>query len=84
MKLANAFGLFTDLWLGITIAFLPTLKDILKNPLLLFRPDKISALYFTKVWALCSDDADANGKAVKDNLITPHAYGVVLDIGAGA
>ncbi|KAF9481493.1 hypothetical protein BDN70DRAFT_876286 [Pholiota conissans] len=83
MKLSNAFSFLQDLWLGITIAFLPTLKSILRNPMLLLSPSKISQLYMTNVWLVFGDGVDGNAKDAKDTLISPYASGVVLDIGAG-
>jgi hypothetical protein len=35
------------------------------------------------VWNLYGNSVDEAGRNVKTGLITPHAYGVVLDIGAG-
>lgn len=35
------------------------------------------------VWVSFGDGLDEGGRPVKEGLITPHAYGVVLDIGAG-
>ena len=34
-------------------------------------------------WVEMGDGIDQNGKIVKTALITPNAYGVVLDLGSG-
>lgn len=83
MKLSNAFGLLNDLWFGLTVALVPTVKAVLRNPLLLFQPSKISSLYLANMWLFFGDGVDSGAKDVKETLITPYAYGTVLDIGAG-
>jgi hypothetical protein len=83
MKLSNALSLLTDLQLGISVAIIPTLKAILWNPTLLFRPHALSRVFFAHLWKMFGPGVDDNGKSVKEGLITPNAYGVVLDIGAG-
>lgn len=83
MKLSNAFSPFHGLWFGMTIAFLPTLKEVLRNPILLLRPAQLSQFYMSKLWLVWGDGSDGSAKPLKDVLITPNAYGVVLDIGAG-
>ncbi|KAJ3488074.1 hypothetical protein NLJ89_g11653 [Agrocybe chaxingu] len=83
MKLANAFSLLTDLRIAVQVAIVPTLTSILRNPTLLFRPYELSRVFMANVWAVFGDGVDTGGKEVKEGLITPNAYGVVLDIGAG-
>ncbi|KAF8968519.1 S-adenosyl-L-methionine-dependent methyltransferase [Flammula alnicola] len=83
MKLSNAFSLLTDLRFGLAVAWMPTLKAILASPTLLFRPHALSRVYMANLWLTFGDGVDGNGKDTKNALITPHAYGVVLDIGAG-
>ena len=84
MKFSNVFNLLTDLWLAISIALLPTLKDIFQNPSLLFRPQSLSRVFMANVWVVFGDYKDQSSKDVKKHLITPNAYGSVLDIGAGS
>ena len=83
MKLSNAFSLLTDLRIAITIAILPTLKDIFHNPILLVRPQALSRAFMANLWVVFGDGTDLNSRDVKDDLIKPNAYGSVLDIGAG-
>jgi hypothetical protein len=83
MKLSNAFSLLTDLRFAITIAILPTLRDIYRNPTLLVRPQALSRAFMANLWLVFGDGTDLNSRDVKDHLIKPNAYGSVLDIGAG-
>lgn len=81
------FGLilefFTDLFNIVRAALPPTLAALRSDPLLLFRVSALRGVIFTQIWSLMSDDVNENGKEVKIKLLTPHAYGTVLDIGAG-
>ena len=84
MQLRNAFALLQDLWEAVKIAFIPSVKDALRQPSLLLRPRDLTILFMAKVWeGGMAQATDEGGKPVKQNLITPHAYGVVLDLGAG-
>ncbi|KAG1900512.1 uncharacterized protein F5891DRAFT_1128413 [Suillus fuscotomentosus] len=73
MRLDAAFGVVTDLRLGFVGGLWPTIIAIWHVSYLLFQPLEISRIFI----------ADEAGRAVKKGLITPHAYGVVLDLGAG-
>ena len=83
MKLSNALSLLTDIRLAITIAILPTLRDVFRNPTLLFRPQALSRVFMAHLWVIVGDGADLRSRDVKNHLIRPNAYGSVLDIGAG-
>jgi len=83
MKLSAAFSLFTDLSAAFQVAFWPTLISIWHSPLLLFHPHKLSQTFMAHVWLIFGNGADEGGRPIKERLITPHATGVVLDIGAG-
>ncbi|KAK7457127.1 hypothetical protein VKT23_010427 [Stygiomarasmius scandens] len=83
MKLANAFSVFTDLRSAIKVAFWPTLKAIFARPSLLFQPSLLSRTFMSNVWLVFAGPTDEGGREVKQSLITPNAYGIVLDIGAG-
>lgn len=84
MKWNSIFGLLVDVRQAIKVAFFPTLKALLQSPLLIFEPHVLSKLFMSHVWNFFGAHVDEGGKPVKEKLITPHAYGVVLDIGAGA
>ncbi|KZV78306.1 hypothetical protein EXIGLDRAFT_717173, partial [Exidia glandulosa HHB12029] len=64
-------------------AFWPTLADIRARPSLLLRPLALRRAFFTHVWAIFAQHIDEGGKEIKSKLVTPHALGVVLEIGAG-
>ncbi|KAI0072621.1 hypothetical protein K474DRAFT_1650758 [Panus rudis PR-1116 ss-1] len=83
MKLLNVWNFLLDLKLAIKLAFLPTLKDVLRSPSLLFHPRGISRQFMSYVWNAYGDGVDTNSGPVKKSLITPYAKGVVLDLGAG-
>ncbi|KAG2346167.1 hypothetical protein BDR05DRAFT_946229 [Suillus weaverae] len=83
MRLDAAFGVITDLRLGLVGGLWPTILAIWHAPSLLFRPLEISRIFTSHVWDLYSNSVDEGGRGVKKELITPHAYGVVLDLGAG-
>ncbi|OJA16115.1 hypothetical protein AZE42_13425, partial [Rhizopogon vesiculosus] len=83
MRLAAAFGLFTYLRFAIGIALWPTVLAVWRSPSLLFRPQALSRLFMSYVWDVFGNGVDEAGRDTKQVLITPHAYGVVLDLGAG-
>ena len=83
MKLSNAFSPLIDLSIAIQLAFLPTLAAIFKDLTLLLHPHALSRIVMHNIWVLFGEGADTNARDVKTKLITPNAYGVVLDVGAG-
>ncbi|KAF8968517.1 hypothetical protein BDZ97DRAFT_354666 [Flammula alnicola] len=83
MKLSNALSFPSGVWFGLTVALMPTLRAIMASPTLLFKPRALSRVYMANLWPIYADGMDENAKDTKSALITPHAYGVVLDIGAG-
>ncbi|THU98989.1 hypothetical protein K435DRAFT_777179 [Dendrothele bispora CBS 962.96] len=80
MKLSNIFGILLHMIEHVQIALIPTLKDIYKNPYLIFHP---SHPFFTNVWAVIGPGIDERETEMKRALVYPHARGVVLDLGAG-
>ncbi|KIL63665.1 hypothetical protein M378DRAFT_186925 [Amanita muscaria Koide BX008] len=70
----------TDLYLSVLNALLPTIKSLINSPVLI---SQLSAVFMSHVWEALSNGVDQNGKPVKQHLITPHAQGTVLDLGAG-
>ena len=83
MKLSKALSLLTDLRFAITIAIIPTLRDVFRNPTLLIRPQALSRVFMAHLWVVYGDGSDSRSRDVKHHLINPNAYGSVLDIGAG-
>jgi hypothetical protein len=83
MKLTAALSLLQDLWQAVPPAFTPTIRAVILSPSLLLRPRALSRLFFAHIWILFGDGVNEHSRAAKEILITPNAYGVVLDIGAG-
>ena len=83
MKLTNALSVLTDLRLAITIAILPTIRDVFHKPTLLFRPQALSRVFMAHLWVVVGDGSDTRSRDIKYQLINPNAYGSVLDVGAG-
>ena len=80
MKLSNALSVLTDLQFAITVAILPTLKNVFHKPTLLFKPQALSRVFMAHLWVVVGDFADTK---IKYQLITSNAYGSFLDVGAG-
>ena len=83
MKLSKALSLLTDIRLAISVAILPTIRDVFRSPTLLIRPQALSRVFMAHLWLVFGDGSDLKSRDVKSHLITPNAYGSVLDIGAG-
>lgn len=83
MKLSNALTPLADLRYAIGASLWPTILDIYNSPSLLFRPAALAQIVMAHVWVLFDNPTDEGGRPTKNALITPNAYGVVLDIGAG-
>ncbi|KAF5350138.1 hypothetical protein D9756_009095 [Leucocoprinus leucothites] len=83
MKLSAAFALFLDLRFVIQTALWPTIQSIWQNPFLLLHPQALSRTFMGHLWVVFGMGVDENGRPVKKQVITPHATGVVLDLGAG-
>ncbi|KJA15227.1 hypothetical protein HYPSUDRAFT_80576 [Hypholoma sublateritium FD-334 SS-4] len=84
MRLSNILGPLHGLWLGLTLALVPTLRAVLRAPRrFLLHPERIARVYMAHVWAGFGDGVDEGGRGEKERLIRPHAVGRVLDIGAG-
>ncbi|KAJ7155552.1 S-adenosyl-L-methionine-dependent methyltransferase [Mycena crocata] len=83
MRLSASFGLISDLRAAFGVATLPTLKAICHEPSLVLRPTALSRTFMAAVWAAFAAPTDEGARPAKLSLISPHAIGAVLDIGAG-
>ncbi|KAJ6591713.1 hypothetical protein DFH09DRAFT_975003 [Mycena vulgaris] len=83
MKLSAAFGLISDLRAAFGVATLPTIRAICRKPSLVFHPAELSRTFMAAVWTAFAAPTDENARPAKLALISPHATGAVLDIGAG-
>ncbi|KAL0581292.1 hypothetical protein V5O48_000775 [Marasmius crinis-equi] len=79
VSLSLFLGITEALLLGLRLAFIPTLLDVLRNPLVIFR---LSQTFMTHLWAGFSDGVDQNSRPMKEGPISTHSHGVVLDLGA--
>lgn len=83
MKLSASFGLIPDLRAAFGVAAMPTLRAIFRKPALILHPAQLSRTFMAAVWSAFSGPTDEGARPVKLTLISPHATGAVLDIGAG-
>ena len=83
MKLSKALSLLTDIRIAISIAILPTLRDVFFSPTLLVKPQALSRVFMAHLWLVCGEGADLRSRDIKSHLITLNAHGSVLDVGAG-
>lgn len=82
MQLSKIISPIYDLWAAISVAFIPTLMQVLQQPSLLLHPSDLSDAFFAHAWVVFGPGSDQGGREVKQSLL-PRAKGVVLDIGAG-
>ncbi|PPQ97688.1 hypothetical protein CVT26_001871 [Gymnopilus dilepis] len=83
MKLKAIFEFLNQIW-GVTkIGAPPTLKAVLSSPSILLKPTTLSRIFFSHIWAAMTGGMDDWAKELKEEIITPNAEGIVLDIGAG-
>ncbi|KAF9221088.1 S-adenosyl-L-methionine-dependent methyltransferase [Gyrodon lividus] len=82
MTLLERYSLLGDIRMAIQIAFWPTFKQIWAKPSLLFHPTAISRIFMSYVWTVFGTGIDENSGEIKRGLLTQHARGVVLDLGA--
>ncbi|KAG2125342.1 hypothetical protein DEU56DRAFT_743904 [Suillus clintonianus] len=83
MRLSAAFALFPVLYLAIRVGLWPTILAICRTPSLLFQPNELSRIFMSHVWKVFGNGDDGKTSDTKQSLITLHAYGIVLDLGAG-
>ena len=83
MKLSKALSLLTDIRIAISIAILPTLRDVFFSPTLLVKPQALSRVFMAHLWLVCGEGADLRSRDIKSHLITLNTHGSVLDVGAG-
>ncbi|KAF8502417.1 S-adenosyl-L-methionine-dependent methyltransferase [Hysterangium stoloniferum] len=83
MKFSNVISPLSMIWMAIWTAFRPTLCAIIESPSLLLSPKRLSRISFYHLWTGRGDETFEMNNEVKARLITTHARGVVLDVGAG-
>ncbi|KAF9261142.1 hypothetical protein L218DRAFT_906051 [Marasmius fiardii PR-910] len=80
MRLSAALAVLPELYRALRPALFPTLRDIWRNPTLIFNVPRVIMAH---VWVVFADPTNEAGRVIKEGLITPYARGVVLDLGAG-
>ncbi|KAJ7471918.1 S-adenosyl-L-methionine-dependent methyltransferase [Mycena latifolia] len=81
MKLFSAvFDIVGQMRMALMLGLPPVPRAIFAAPSLLFNPTALSRI---SVWAAFGQGGDFHARPDKEALITPHASGVVLDLGAG-
>lgn len=83
MKFSTIIGPLMQLRYIFLRAIGPTLRDVFKEPWILFHPKRLSRLFFNHVWVCFGGLIDEGGKDTKRDLIKD-VKGSVLDIGAGS
>ncbi|KAG8684181.1 hypothetical protein FRC09_015559, partial [Ceratobasidium sp. 395] len=83
LRISPLYGFFADWWAAVKYGVPRTLGAIIARPGLLLRPATLSRLFFSFVWEKFAPLVDEGARGVKESLVRPHAYGVVLDLGAG-
>ncbi|KAJ7270105.1 hypothetical protein B0H12DRAFT_1044749 [Mycena haematopus] len=83
MKFGPIFEMVDTMRVGLTLGFPSVLRAISMSPSLLFNSVALSRISMANIWVLFGAGGDEGRRGDKQKLITPHARGVVLDIGAG-
>ncbi|KAJ6617925.1 S-adenosyl-L-methionine-dependent methyltransferase [Mycena sp. CBHHK59/15] len=83
MKLSAAFDIVYEIRSAIMTAFFPTVRTIVNSPSLLINPTAMSRVIMAQLWIVYGKGCDEAARGDRQRLITPHASGVVLDLGAG-
>ncbi|KAJ7736716.1 S-adenosyl-L-methionine-dependent methyltransferase [Mycena maculata] len=84
MKFANAvLDIIGQIRMTLALGLPHVLRAIFASPSLIFNPAALSRISFANVWIPFSQGLDEHTREDKAKLITPHATGAVLDLGAG-
>lgn len=83
MRLRNLVEFVLDLSRAISIAFLPTLRAVWRDPAMALSPQALRREFMAHVWVQYGPGIDGNTRTLKERLVTASARGVVLDVGAG-
>ncbi|KAJ7641476.1 S-adenosyl-L-methionine-dependent methyltransferase [Roridomyces roridus] len=77
------FEVIDTLRVAISFGLPGVFKAIYASPSIVFSPLALSRISMAGIWVPFGNGGDEGQREDKENLITPHAKGVVLDIGAG-
>ncbi|KAJ6497521.1 hypothetical protein C8R45DRAFT_865355 [Mycena sanguinolenta] len=83
MKFSAIFEMVDTMRVALAIGFPAVLRTIFRSPSFLFRWNALSRVSMASIWITFGAGSDEGRREDKQKLITPHARGVVLDLGAG-
>ncbi|KAG9024448.1 hypothetical protein FRB95_011517 [Tulasnella sp. JGI-2019a] len=83
MKPSTAIAPFWEISRAMSYGLVPTVLYIIGHPFILLHPVSLSQIFFAYVWVLFGPGSDEGGYDTKTKLLTPHASGIVVDLGAG-
>nr|GAT56177.1 predicted protein [Mycena chlorophos] len=84
MKLSSVLEFVYGMLYAAMISFPSVVRAVFKSPSLLLNPTEMSRIGMAAIWVLFGAGGDEGKRALRQELITPNAQGIVLDIGAGA
>ncbi|KAJ7072715.1 hypothetical protein C8F01DRAFT_258718 [Mycena amicta] len=82
MKLSAVYDLFNGMRTALMFSVPAMGRALLGSPSLLFQPWVLSRVGMAAIWLPFGNGGDENSRDMKTELITSHARGCVLDIGA--
>jgi hypothetical protein len=83
MKFSDLLEMIDTMRVALMIGLPAVLRAIFAAPSLVFNPAALSRISMANIWIQFGNGSDQFARADKKLLITPHARGVVLDLGAG-
>ncbi|KAJ7125240.1 hypothetical protein C8R44DRAFT_669414 [Mycena epipterygia] len=83
MRIRAVLEIVDSMRAGLSIGLPAVLRAIFTTPSLLFNPTALSRISMAGIWIPFGNGSDAGSRGDKEHLITPHARGIVLDLGAG-
>jgi hypothetical protein len=83
MNFRAVFDIVDTMRVALKIGVPAALRAIMASPSLLLNLAALSRISMANIWIPFGAGSDENSRADKKMLITPHARGVVLDLGAG-
>ncbi|KAJ6497517.1 hypothetical protein C8R45DRAFT_1211395 [Mycena sanguinolenta] len=83
MKFSAIFEMVERMCIALKLGLPAILRAIFRSPSLLFNWPALSRVSMARIWVPFGAGGDQGQREDKQKLITPHAHGVVLDLGAG-
>ncbi|KAF7297987.1 hypothetical protein HMN09_01019600 [Mycena chlorophos] len=83
MKLSSVLEFVHGMLYAAMISIPSVVRAVFKSPSLLLNPTEMSRIGMAAIWVLFGAGGDEGKRALRQELITPNAQGIVLDIGHG-